>query len=141
MKTINIWLPGQPARVTHQSGTRYANRRTYKTKSLTDWEERLKEGLEAYRPKKPLTGPVLLQVTWGFKAKTKKDLFTYKLTRPDTDNMQKTLKDVMTVMGFWKDDAQVAHEICKKMWVDKPGIVIRIRELDEGTCSDWRNKE
>lgn len=107
---------------------------------MLEWEKRLKEGLEAAKPKKPISGPVLLQVTWGFKAKTKKDLFAYKLTRPDTDNMQKTLKDVMTLMGFWKDDAQVVHEVCKKIWVDEPGIVIRIEQLS-GRCEDWRIDE
>lgn len=139
-KQIVVWIPGQPARVTHQSGTRYSNRRTYKTKSLLEWEARLKEGLEAAKPKKPLSGPVQLKVTWGFKAKTKKDIFTYKLTRPDTDNMQKTLKDVMTALGFWKDDSQVVHEICKKMWVDEPGIVIKVEEL-AGRCEEWRIEE
>lgn len=140
MKTINIFIPGQPARVTHQSGTRYANRKTYKTKNLRDWEERLKAALEESRPKKPISGPVLLQVTWGFKARQKKDLFTYKLTRPDTDNMQKTLKDVMTEMKYWIDDAQVVYETCKKLWVDEPGIVIKIEELG-GRCEDWRIEE
>lgn len=139
-KQIVVWIPGQPARVTHQSGTRYSNRRTYKTKSLLEWEARLKEGLEAAKPKKPLSGPVQLKVTWGFKAKTKKDIFTYKLTRPDTDNMQKTLKDVMTLMGYWDDDSQVVYEICKKMWVDEPGIVIKVEEL-AGRCEDWRIEE
>ena len=127
-KQIVVWIPGQPARVTHQSGTRYPNRRAYKTKSLLEWEARLKEGLEAAKPKKPLSGPVQLNVTWGFKAKTKKDIFTYKLTRPDTDNMQKTLKDVMTALGFWKDDSQVVHETCKKLWVDLGGTWITHRE-------------
>lgn len=140
MKTIAIWIPGQPARVTHQSGTRYSNRRTYKTKSLIEWERRLREGLESHRPKKPISGPIRLQVTWGFKARLKKDLFTYKLTRPDTDNMQKTLKDVMTLMGYWDDDSQVVYEICKKMWVDEPGIVIKVEEL-AGRCEDWRIEE
>ena len=32
----------------------------------------------------------------------------YKATKPDTDNLQKMLKDVMTEVGFWKDDALVA---------------------------------
>ena len=140
MKTINIFIPGQPARVTHQSGTRYAKHRTYKTKNLRDWEERLKAALEESKPKKPISGPVQLKVMWGFKARKKKDLFTYKITRPDTDNMQKTLKDVMTEMKYWIDDAQVVYETCKKLWVDEPGIVIKIEELG-ARCEDWRIEE
>ena len=30
----------------------------------------------------------------------------YRTTKPDTDNLQKLLKDCMTATGFWTDDAQ-----------------------------------
>ena len=32
-----------------------------------------------------------------------------EVTKPDTDNLQKLLKDCMTKCGFWKDDAQVVR--------------------------------
>lgn len=136
---INIWLPGQPATVTHQSGTKISGHRTYKTASLIGWENTLFRALEKFVPDEPLEGPILLQVTFGFKAKRKADLWKWKLTRPDTDNMIKTVKDVMTRMHFWKDDNQVVHEVCKKMYVDEPGIVIKIEKLC-GTVNDWRNE-
>lgn len=60
----------------------------------------------------------------------KKDINTYKLTRPDTDNMIKTLKDAMTKLDFWHDDAQVCHEICSKIYTDKPGIKIQILPME-----------
>lgn len=123
-----IFIPGQPSRVTHQSGTRYANRRTYKTAPLIGWEHTLERALEDEVPEQPLEGPILLQVFFGYKAKTKKQCWSWKMTRPDTDNCIKTLKDVMTRMGFWKDDAQVVFEICAKMMVENPGIYI---EYDE----------
>ena len=53
----------------------------------------------------------------------------YRTTRPDTDNLQKLLKDCMTAAGFWKDDALVASEIVEKFWADVPGIYVRIEEL------------
>lgn len=49
--------------------------------------------------------------------------------KPDTDNLQKLLKDCMTARGFWKDDAQVASEICEKFWAERPGIYICVEEL------------
>ena len=55
----------------------------------------------------------------------------YRITKPDTDNLQKLLKDCMTTVGFWKDDALVAFEIIEKFWADPPGIYILIRELAE----------
>ena len=53
----------------------------------------------------------------------------YKITKPDTDNMIKLLKDCMTKCGFWKDDAQVASEITEKFYGSKVGIYIKVRQL------------
>lgn len=50
-------------------------------------------------------------------------------TKPDTDNLQKLLKDCMTKLGYWQDDAQVASEIVEKFWADTVGIYIKIEEL------------
>lgn len=132
---IEIWIPGQPARVTHQSGTRYANRRTYKTKALQEWERYLEASLKDFIPENPLEGPIELRVGFGFQAKRKKDVGAWKETKPDTDNSIKTLKDVMTRMGFWTDDAQVTYEVCRKFWTDSPGITIAVSSLT-GRCYD-----
>lgn len=53
----------------------------------------------------------------------------YRITKPDTDNLQKMLKDCMTVCGFWTDDALVASEICEKFWAANPGIYIKVEVL------------
>lgn len=55
----------------------------------------------------------------------------YRITKPDTDNLQKLLKDCMTDVGFWEDDAQVASEICEKFWAEVPGIYICAEEIRE----------
>lgn len=54
----------------------------------------------------------------------------FKTSRPDTDNLQKLLKDCMTKAGFWKDDAQVCEEFVQKLWAALPGILIQVREMD-----------
>lgn len=56
-------------------------------------------------------------------------VFLAHYTRPDTDNLQKLLKDVLTGLGFWKDDALVAVEHVDKRWADRPGIYIKIEPL------------
>ena len=60
--------------------------------------------LRKHVPAEPIEGPVELTVEWRFATKTHKD-GTYRVTRPDTDNLQKLLKDCMTRVGFWKDGA------------------------------------
>lgn len=67
-------------------------------------------------------------VKWCFPAKDKTN-GSWRTSRPDTDNLNKLLKDCMTALGFWHDDAQVAQEIIEKFWADLPGIYIRINKL------------
>ena len=89
------------------------------------------------RPKEPIEGAVQLTVMWLFpKGKSHKN-GEWRTTRPDTDNLQKLLKDCMTKVGFWKDDAQVVSERVEKRWSDEPsGIYIEIEELEGGSNGD-----
>ena len=81
----------------------------YETANAKAAKQLLRLVLAPYTPRNPLTGAVALYVTWRFpyKGKTHVD-GEYKTTRPDTDNLNKALKDVMTDLGYWKDDALVA---------------------------------
>ena len=83
------------------------------------------------RPDAPIEGPVELKTAWLFpKGKSHKD-GEWRVTRPDTDNLQKLLKDCMTRCGFWTDDAQVVRETAEKKWSDEPtGIEIEITKLE-----------
>ncbi|WP_317300894.1 RusA family crossover junction endodeoxyribonuclease [Allobaculum stercoricanis] len=131
MRRINIFIPEQPSKTTHQSGTRYANKRTYKTASLIGWENTLKRHLIKHVPNEPMHGALYLDVVFGFTTCNKKNIGKWKTTRPDTDNMIKTVKDMMTRLGYWDDDSQVVYETCRKMWTKKAGILIRIESLNE----------
>ena len=73
-------------------------------------------------------GPVRLLVKWCFPRGKHPD-GTYKVTKPDTDNLNKMLKDEMTKTGFWADDAQVASEIIEKFWAEVPGIFVQVEEI------------
>ena len=84
-----------------------------------------------YSPAVPYQGGVRLLVKWCFPRGSHRD-GEYRITKPDTDNLQKLLKDCMTKCGFWKDDAQVVRETVEKRWSDEPsGIYIEITELEE----------
>lgn len=71
---------------------------------------------------------VRLTAWWCFPRGRHKD-GEYRTTKPDTDNLQKLLKDCMTLVGFWTDDALVASEVIEKFWAEVPGIYIKIEEL------------
>ena len=84
-----------------------------------------------HKPDEPFFGAVSLKVRWCFpKGKSHKD-GEWRITRPDTDNLQKLLKDCMTQCDFWKDDAQVVREIAEKIWSNEPGIEIEIEKLED----------
>lgn len=95
---------------------------------LKDARQKLTAYLTDHRPKVRYECGVSLMVKWCF-PKGRHRNGEYRITKPDTDNLQKLLKDCMTAVGFWKDDALVAREIVEKFWADLPGIYIRIEEL------------
>lgn len=103
----------------------------YEPSNLKAAKSQLTFHLLRHRPKEPLKGPLSLTVRWLFpKGKNHKD-GTWRITRPDTDNLEKMLKDCMTRCGFWKDDAQVVKEYVEKKWSENPvGIEIEIVELE-----------
>ena len=86
--------------------------------------------LSEHRPQQPYREGVRLIVKWLF-PKGKHKNGEYRITKPDTDNLQKLLKDCLTRCGYWQDDALVACEITEKFWSDIPGIYIKIEELSE----------
>ena len=103
----------------------------YDPPAVKDAKNKLAAHLSKYAPSKPYTGAVRLATKWCFPLKGKHHDGDWRSSRPDTDNLQKLLKDTMTKLGFWKDDALVCSEICEKFWAATPGLYIRIEELGE----------
>ena len=91
-------------------------------------ESTLRAHLEPHRPNEPMRGAVVLDVTWCFPKGDHVDGEPY-LEKPDTDNLQKGLKDIMTDLGWWKDDCRVFSEHATKVYSRVPGIRIDIEEV------------
>lgn len=100
---------------------------------LKDARAKLTAHLGKHIPKEKYTTGVRLITKWCFPVCGKHQNGEYRTSKPDTDNLQKLLKDVMTDVGYWTDDALVASEVVEKFWADIPGIFIRIEELENGT--------
>lgn len=94
-------------------------------------KSKLTAHLAKHAPPEKLTGPLSLTTKWCFAPHNRNQHHgEYRTSKPDTDNLQKLLKDCMTDVGFWEDDALVCREITEKFWSDLPGIFIRIEELE-----------
>lgn len=100
----------------------------YEPADLKAARSKLTAHLGKHVPERKYTKAVRLITKWCFPKGSHKD-GTYKTTKPDTDNMVKLLKDCMTDLGYWTDDALVASEIIEKFWAEVPGIYISIEEL------------
>lgn len=131
-KTIEFFLPMIPPTKTHQmKQVRIVKGKPifYEPAELAAVRVKLRDHLAKHVPEEKYTGPVRLVTKWCFPITGKRKDGEYKTTRPDTDNLQKMLKDVMTDLGYWTDDALVASEITEKFWATVPGIYIRIEGL------------
>lgn len=134
-----FFLCCNPPTVTHQEKKIVVNKKTgkphtYEPPELKDARELYLSLLNRHRPAAPLSGPAGLQVDWYFPTRRKSQNDMWKTTKPDTDNLNKLLKDCMTECGFWKDDAQVVREVITKMWsYDFSGIMVTVYDLSKFT--------
>ena len=129
-----FFMPMIPPTVTHQEKqVRVVKGKPviYEPAELKAARVKLRDHLAAHRPERPLEGGVRLRVLWCFASKSHKH-GEYRITRPDTDNLQKLLKDCMTAVGFWRDDAQVCCEVVEKFWTNVPGIYVIAEEVETG---------
>ena len=98
----------------------------YDTAKLKDTRKLFETMLRMHAPENPMEGALELSVDWRFLTKSHHE-DAWRTTRPDTDNLQKLLKDCMTAVGFWNDDAQVCVENVTKRWSrNNPGLTIKV---------------
>ena len=132
MMEIEYFMAMNPPTVTHQEKKIHVvNGKPvpYEPEELKAARMKLNAYLSKFKPEEKYTGPLELLTKWCFHRSGKHRNGEYRTSKPDTDNLQKLLKDCMTDVGFWKDDALVCREITEKFWADVPGIYIRIEEL------------
>ncbi len=102
----------------------------------------IEEQLRPHVPEKPFDQAVRMWVQWNFSYKSGHKDGDYRDTRPDTDNLQKALKDIMTKLGFWVDDALVVDEWVVKRWnKSDPGLYIRVVPVPAEPKADRKEQE
>lgn len=129
---IEFFMPMIPPTITHQEKQVHVvcgKPVFYEPEELKAARSKLKAHLAGHVPERPLKGPVWLGVKWCFPIKGKHVDGEYKITKPDTDNLNKMLKDVMEDLGYWQNDAQVASEHIEKFWASVPGIYVVAWEI------------
>ena len=127
-----FFIPMNPPTVTAQERKvtiRNGKPHFYDPPEVVSAKAKLISYLAGYRPEAPYEAAIMLAVKWCFPITGKHHDGEYRATKPDTDNLQKMLKDVMTDLHFWKDDALVSMEVVEKFWAERPGLYVAIEEL------------
>lgn len=111
----------------------------YKTSKIKQSEYLLVRALSGKQPRKTYETPIELSVTWLFPHTKRSKDGERKGTRPDLDNLQKLLQDIMCKLGYYKDDSLITDLKVKKRWHRHSGLIIEINEVE--TIDKELNKE
>ena len=119
--------------MTDQSGKRVGVTKNgrgyiYKNHEAKAIRARFRQEAAAHAPDTPSSKTAILSVIWCYHHGKKHKAGEPKLSKPDTDNLLKLLKDAIADAGYWKDDSYVYEEHSRKIWDDREGIYIRIEE-------------
>lgn len=105
----------------------------YEKKNVKDAHCLLARELKRHAPPVPIADPVELRVQYNYPfpkgtPKCRMSEATPMVQRPDVDNSQKLVQDVMSEVGFWNDDSQVwALTLVKVRTTLAPSIGFDIR--------------
>lgn len=128
---IEFFMPMEPPTVTaqeHKVAVIKGKPVFFDPPEVKNARSKLVAHLAKHKPRKRIETGCRLITKWCFPRGQHRD-GEYRISKPDTDNLQKLLKDCMTACNFWQDDALVASEVAEKFWSEVPGIYIRIEEL------------
>lgn len=130
METKFFMAMNPPTKTYQEKKIRVVNNKPvlYEPPELKEVRVKLTAYLSKHIPDKKYTSAVRLIVKWCFPISGEHKHGEYRITKPDTDNLQKMLKDIMTELNYWEDDALVASEIIEKFWSEIPGIYISITD-------------
>lgn len=120
-----------PPTSTHQQrGCTIINgKRKYYNRENGDAEQKLRAYLSQHIPEAPFDKAIQVITKWCFPIKAKHYNGEPYTNKPDADNLCKALYDIMTDLGYWKDDKQIYSSITEKFWAERPGIYIEIKEV------------
>lgn len=121
--------------------------RIYDPGTANAWKQAVAAAAEPLLPKRPnalaLLGPLSLLLVFTMprpKSHLRKDgsikagAPKWHESKPDADNLAKAVMDVLSTLGVWYDDDQVADLYVKKLYASTPaaaGVFVGINLLEE----------
>lgn len=134
-----IPMKSLPTATDQEKGFNTKTKTVYRKTEAAAAREMLRALLVKHIPSEPIVKkPIRVKVVWCFPMTGKHKSGDPKITKPDTQNMNKALYDVMTELGFWDDDSRIADEHLSKCYSNIPGLYI---EYEEMKMKENRNAE
>lgn len=84
------------------------------------------------RPKQALEGPLRLDLSFYMPRPKAHPKAVYHASRPDFDNLAKSVCDSLTKARWWTDDSRIAIATIFKRYetpTDRPGVRIDVEEI------------
>lgn len=133
MSAVEFFAPMRIPATTHNDlmavPMAHGGARIVKSQALRDAEAAWESRLARFAPERPLRGPLAADVRLCWQADSGHPAGSPKATKPDLDNVEKTLWDVMERLGFFEGDQQVAVKTVAKMYAEHPGAYVRLEEM------------
>lgn len=130
---IEFFEPMVPPTTTHNDLVPVSNARgrarIVKSAALKAAEAKWEAHLAEHAPEKPLQGAVALEMRICWPTGGKHVQGSWHDVKPDADNVEKTVWDVMAKLGYFEDDGRIALHTTAKLWSDPAGIYVRMEEI------------
>ena len=126
---INIWYPVKPKPAPRPRVTKSG---TFNAKDYTDWKKGLNL-LARTQIKKPFEKELFVKIDFFYEipkswSKKKKESANWHTSKPDIDNLIKSVLDGLNGVAFI-DDAQVSSIQARKQYASFTGVKIEIEEI------------
>lgn len=131
-RNISFFMPMIPPTITNQQKKiNTKTKKVYDTMDLKQAKAKLEANLAKHIPDVPFSKATRLSVVWLFPVRKGHFNGEYRISRPDTDNLNKALKDVMEKLKFFTNDSVVAVEYIEKRWAEKTGIYVELQDISQ----------
>jgi Holliday junction resolvase RusA-like endonuclease len=134
VRLIKIIVFGDPVPKARARTVRLKNGQSvsYTPEKTASWEDSIRMQALAHRPEKLLDGPLVLEATfYRIKPQSKPKKCLYPDTKPDLDNLCKSVTDALEGL-IYTNDSRLVDKILQKRFGDPPRVEIRIREAEGG---------
>lgn len=127
----------EPIRTTHQTDLRILRTKDGRQfigktdkSAVKQWMKAFQVKAKAFAPDQPFEGPLELSIWFGFPCiQSDKGKSAPMVTRPDVDNLAKSVMDALTGARFWHDDSQVVFFKGFKFRTKHPFVGIAIHPV------------